>query len=649
METMEELTGRAATISLESAKPARSIQAQPGPLSSHLDKIYASLTSTSTADFIKDVQKEEIAGSVEAGNPLASLAAFRAYMASPASDALCPAKGEDLSAPITDYYVSSSHNTYLTGNQLYSDAAAAAYTNVLLSGCRCVEIDVWDGDADDDSVSGDDTSSSSSSESNSDEENPSRRKKQDVPKTDGSTQSTKAASRRKGLSSKLGSLLGRKSSPPNGATDKPASTATAAAVDAAQTLRRPEPRVLHGHTLTKGTKFRDVCYAIRDSAFVASDLPVIVSLEVHTCIEQQATMVEIMEEAFKGMLIEVTPELEATQAPPPLESLKRKILIKVKWVPATGDGQAEAQKDDQTDTLDTPPSVNQEGQPAPAKPSKVLHSLSRLAVFTKGFSFRQFTQPEAKVPGHVFSLSESAAREAYAKDRDALLEHNRHFFMRVYPYGLRVNSSNPDPTFFWRCGAQIVALNWQNLDKGMMLNRGMFTGEPGWVLKPQGYRSSDPPSTPVKRQQLDLSIEILAGQNLPLPPGDTKESGFRPYVSCYLHVECPDEENGFPPGGDNTTDSEKTSYKRSIKSATGRNPDFGAQMIQFPTLQGVIEELTFVRFKVKDDELGRDSLAAWACLKLSRLQQGYRLIHLHDCSGAEAGAVLLVRITKVLS
>ncbi|RHZ71540.1 hypothetical protein CDV55_108656 [Aspergillus turcosus] len=646
METMTELTGRTGSISLEAPKAARSgsIQILPGPLSSHLDKIYTSLTARSPSDFIKDVQHEEIAGNLEAANPLASLAAFRAYMASPASDALCPAKGQDLSAPITDYYISSSHNTYLTGNQLYSDAAAAAYTKVLLSGCRCVEIDVWDGDADTDSVSGDDASSSSSDEG----EKTSHRKKQDVSKTDGSTQSTKKTSRRKGISSKLGSLLGRKSSPHDGASDNPASTATAAALDAAtQILRRPEPRVLHGHTLTKGTTFRNVCYAIRDSAFVASDLPVIVSLEVHACIEQQATMVEIMEEAWKGMLIEVTPELEATQAPPPLETLKRKILIKVKWVPATGD---EAQKDDQTDALDTPPSLDRDGQPAPAKKtSKVLHSLSRLAVFTKGYSFRQFTQPEAKVPGHVFSLSENAAREAYAKDRDALLEHNRRFFMRVYPYGLRVNSSNPDPTFFWRCGAQIVALNWQNLDKGMMLNRGMFTGEPGWVLKPQGYRGSDPPSTRVKRQQLDLSIEILAGQNLPLPPGDTKASGFRPYVSVYLHVESPDEENGSPPGGDNTTDSEKTSYKRSIKSATGTNPDFRAQTIQFPTLPGVIDELTFVRFKVKDDELGRDSLAAWACLKLSRLQQGYRLIHLDDCSGAGAGAVLLVRITKVLS
>jgi hypothetical protein len=210
---------------------------------------------------------------------------------------------------------------------------------------------------------------------------------------DGNAKSTKAISRHKSISSKLGSLLGRKSSPDDGATDKPASTA--AAVDSvAQTLRRPEPQVLHGHTLTKGTTFRDVCYAIRDSAFVASDLPVIVSLEVHACIEQQATMVEIMEEAWKGMLIEVTPELEVTQAPPPLETLKRKILIKVKWVPATGDGQGEAQEDDRTDKPDTPPSLNQDGEHAPPKkPSKVLHSLSRLAVFTKGFSFHQFAQP----------------------------------------------------------------------------------------------------------------------------------------------------------------------------------------------------------------------------------------------------------------
>lgn len=36
----------------------------------------------------------------------------------------------------------------------------------------------------------------------------------------------------------------------------------------ASTMTRAEPRVLHGHTLTKEVPFRDVCMAIKDNAFV---------------------------------------------------------------------------------------------------------------------------------------------------------------------------------------------------------------------------------------------------------------------------------------------------------------------------------------------------------------------------------------------
>lgn len=52
------------------------------------------------------------------------------------------------------------------------------------------------------------------------------------------------------------------------------------------------------------------------------------------------------------------------------------------------------------------------------------------------------------------------------------------------------------------------------------------------------------------------------------------------------------------------------------------------------------------RFKIKDDEIGRDSLAAWACIRLDRLREGYRFVHLYDCAGGKKGAVLLVRVTK---
>lgn len=199
---------------------------------------------------------------------------------------------------------------------------------------------------------------------------------------------------------------------------------------------------------------------------------------------------------------------------------------------------------------------------------------------------------EAKEPGHVFSLSEKAARDAHEHSRDALFEHNRNFLMRIYPFGLRVTSSNLDPSFFWRQGAQIVALNWQSIDKGTMLNQGMFAGEQGWVRKPLGYRSSD--EAPLHRN-VELSIEVFAAQDLPQPSEHTHVRGFHPYVVAYLHVEQP-EEGSEAPRGDSSTDSKGTSQKRTVKSSSGSDPDFGSQVIHFNTVPGVIEELSFVRF-----------------------------------------------------
>ncbi|KDQ22621.1 hypothetical protein PLEOSDRAFT_1095024 [Pleurotus ostreatus PC15] len=47
------------------------------------------------------------------------------------------------SFPLTDYFISSSHNTYLLSRQLVGRASAACYSHVLSRNGRCVEIDVW--------------------------------------------------------------------------------------------------------------------------------------------------------------------------------------------------------------------------------------------------------------------------------------------------------------------------------------------------------------------------------------------------------------------------------------------------------------------------------------------------------------------------
>lgn len=53
------------------------------------------------------------------------------------------------------------------------------------------------------------------------------------------------------------------------------------------------------------------------------------------------------------------------------------------------------------------------------------------------------------------------------------------------------------------------------------------------------------------------------------------------------------------------------------------------------------------RFKIMDDEtLSRDDMIAWACFRLSRLQQGIRLLRLYDEQCQPTEGVLLVRISK---
>lgn len=201
---------------------------------------------------------------------------------------------------------------------------------------------------------------------------------------------------------------------------------------------------------------------------------------------------------------------------------------------------------------------------------------------------------EAKDPVHIFSLSEKGCRDAHVNNRDALFEHNRSSMMRIYPFAFRVNSSNLDPSFYWRRGAQLVALNWQNLDKGMMLNHGMFTGTQGWVIKPTGYKSSEPRTDTINRETLELTIEVFAAQDLSLPPSDHSEKWFRPYVNCQLHVEEP--ESPVATGQDDvSSDSEKSSYRRCTKSKSGINPDFEGQKLEFPAVSGVVEKLSFLR------------------------------------------------------
>jgi hypothetical protein len=126
-------------------------------------------------------------------------------------------------------------------------------------------------------------------------------------------------------------------------------------------------------------------------------------------------------------------------------------------------------------------------------------------------------EPSAPHPYNVMSLEEGSIQ--FKKDElDRVRRWASQFLIRIYPKGLRVQSDNYNPLFYWMLGCQLVALNYQTPGFPMWLNEGKFmrAKNSGYILKPNRIHK---PTGTSKTEVTYLTIEVISGWRIPRPWG----------------------------------------------------------------------------------------------------------------------------------
>lgn len=229
------------------------------------------------------------------------------------------------------------------------------------------------------------------------------------------------------------------------------------------------------------------------------------------------------------------------------------------------------------------------------------------------------------------SINEASAKKLCRKHPLAVIAHTRTQIVRTYPAGLRIDSSNFNPVFFWAFGVQMVALNYQTEDAPMHINKAMFeeNGNVGYVCKPDVmwnskhlmYRRFNPLEKEFDGlHTAQIVINIVSGQYVNIQ---------KPTCSCYVEVEI----IGIP------VDCSKKKTKTVKKNAF--NPIWN-ETFRFKVN---FYDLSFLRFTVMDSDSG--SLLGQRVLSLKCLRPGYRHVRLKTSTNQPLNMSSLFVYSKV--
>ncbi|XP_052436661.1 1-phosphatidylinositol 4,5-bisphosphate phosphodiesterase beta-1-like [Carassius gibelio] len=400
---------------------------------------------------------------------------FARYLISEENSVIPPEKldqSEDMSFPLSHYFINSSHNTYLTAGQLAGSSSVEMYRQTLLSGCRCVELDCWKG----------------------------RTAEEEPVITHGFTMTSEISFKE---------------------------VIEAIAECAFKTSQFPVILSFENHVDSpkQQAKMAEYCRSIFGDALLTETLekyplesgvplPSPLELKGKILIKNKKSHPKASDGSTKKKLSEQVSNTNSDSSSvfePSSPSAGHA---------ASAEVEAEDDDDEDDDDDDCKKSMDEGTAGSEAFATEEMSTLVNYIQPTKFHSFE--ISKKSKRSYQMSSFVETKALEHLTKTPVEFIEYNKFQLSRIYPKGTRVDSSNYMPQVFWNAGCQLVALNFQTIDLSMQLNLGMYeyNGKSGYRLKPEFMRRPDKNFDPFTESTVDgiiantLSVKIISGQFL---------------------------------------------------------------------------------------------------------------------------------------
>ncbi|XP_042367844.1 1-phosphatidylinositol 4,5-bisphosphate phosphodiesterase beta-3 [Plectropomus leopardus] len=514
-----------------------------------------------------------------------SLQAFSRYLGGEENSIVPPERLDiidDMNQPLSHYFINSSHNTYLTVGQLTGLSSVEMYRQVLLTGCRCVELDCWKG----------------------------RPQDEEPYITHGFTMTTEIPFKE---------------------------VIEAIAESAFKTSQYPLILSFENHvdSAKQQAKMAEYCRTIFGDALLIDPLEKYPLDPGQPLPSPQEMMGKILIKnkkkhhhhrpsssgSIRRRELEEQPspnndcpltDGEGSQLLSNGEEKLAERMVKDSEPRKSIGGEGESEEDEEDEPTTELKKPNSDEGTASSEVN-ATEEMSTLVNYIEPVKFKSFEVANKRRKFfEMSSFVETKGMDTLKSSPIEFVEYNKNQLSRIYPKGTRVDSSNYMPQLFWNVGCQMVALNFQTLDLPMQLNMGVFeyNGHSGYLLKPEFMRRTDKHFDPFTENIVDgivantVKIRVISGQFLT----DKK-------VGVYVEVDI----FGLP------ADTKRKYRTKTSNNGNSLDPVWDDEMFVFNKV--VLPTLASLRIAVFEEN---GKFIGHRILPVSAIRPGYHYINLKN-------------------